>query len=530
MPPSRNFHRSWHWRSSFTSPYSVRGGINQPRTTTSSDSQRALNSTASLSSSPYNVVSAHDHQGLSTIFPPTPPPSQESAGENRNKRLHDDSLPSRKYHSNQSGYLQGETQAQYQHDGGKPQLFDGEGKSGGFWSPSPSPLAPSQEESEEEEIYHYQFPTPSPHVLSQEESAKDEGHSAASSIVPPKVGDAFKTLMDSKTVRQDLEAHSLPTKDADEQSLVTEYGDQYVAQQRRESHLVPMKMRKMSLLDNMSASTRERLASYVTKVFESIQDIKHDSNRCWLRPNTNKEGRVRTAISWRDRESFGTTRLQSITVEFGVVIKLLNESMSPAERQGWINEESHHLSHLCGNASCCNPKHHIIEAGAINFNRKNCHNRRFGGPKAAYVVCRHEPPCLYRTEAGIEYQPKTALGEMKEIKQFRQSTLSFSATKSSKTANPSEPTISLDSSSQFKSKADGGKTSPLDKPIELQRCSWAKADFCDLQQVHSDIRKMSLAELDTFRRLVQREQRALSPSDKLEVEMSIFKRKVELWN
>ncbi|KAK7511749.1 uncharacterized protein IWZ02DRAFT_436703 [Phyllosticta citriasiana] len=357
-----------------------------------------------------------------------PPPSREYAGETRNKRLHDDSLPSRKYHSKQSGYLQGETQAQYQHDEGKPSLFDGEGISGGFWSPSPSPQAPSQEESEEEEIYHYQFPTPSPHVLSQEESAKDEGHSAASAIVPPKVGDAFKTLMDSKTVRQDLEAHSLPTKDADEQSFVTEYGDPSSSRSKTSS---------TSRIDAGCASTPTR------KGETELQSVGGTGSHS------------------------GPQGCSSITVEFGVVIKLLNESMSPAERQGWINEESHHLSHLCGNASCCNPKHHIIEAGAINFSRKNCQNRRLGGSKAAYVVCRHEPPCLYRTEAGIQYQPKTALGKVKETKQLRQTTLSFSATKSSKTANPSKPTTSLDYSYQSMSKGGGGKTSPLDKPIEL---------------------------------------------------------------
>ena len=59
--------------------------------------------------------------------------------------------------------------------------------------------------------------------------------------------------------------------------------------------------------------------------------------------------------------------------------------MTEGQRLGYINE-AWHLSHLCGNWTCCNWKHFTVEPGVVNVGRNSCFMYAGG--------CNHEPRCM----------------------------------------------------------------------------------------------------------------------------------------
>ncbi|KAK8176760.1 hypothetical protein BC567DRAFT_227820 [Phyllosticta citribraziliensis] len=187
--------------------------------------------------------------------------------------------------------------------------------------------------------------------------------------------------------------------------------------------------------------------------------------------------------------------------------------MTPSEREGWVND-AYHLSHLCGNATCCNPAHHVIESATANGTRKACHNRRRGGPNAYYLVCKHDPPCLFRTTDGAVYVPKTVKGEVQDTKPLRQATLSFGVTKSEKVANPSKALMSLDSPLEDVAKDVQDTASSEYRLDELKRRPKTKTEPSlqsrDLFQLKREIESMNTVELLRLQRQLRQESREMT--------------------
>ncbi|KAF1983872.1 hypothetical protein K402DRAFT_456338 [Aulographum hederae CBS 113979] len=78
-------------------------------------------------------------------------------------------------------------------------------------------------------------------------------------------------------------------------------------------------------------------------------------------------------------------RKRGLTLQFGTMALLLQDRLTDELKEAYINNG--HLSHLCGNWSCCNLNHLTIEPGPVNFSRNKCF------PKHG-ELCVHQPPCM----------------------------------------------------------------------------------------------------------------------------------------
>lgn len=105
---------------------------------------------------------------------------------------------------------------------------------------------------------------------------------------------------------------------------------------------------------------------------------------CWIHPNKpNKKGYVQVA---KDSSKKVYTHHLAVRMVSG-------SNAVPTDR-------SQNVSHLCGNASCCNPEHLVVESAEENHARKNCRVVRSvtcpcGCQHTFDVsVCAHTPPCI----------------------------------------------------------------------------------------------------------------------------------------
>ena len=94
---------------------------------------------------------------------------------------------------------------------------------------------------------------------------------------------------------------------------------------------------------------------------------------CWLHPyppppkhNGRARGTITFKYHWRD--ALGA---HSLAVNLGIVVLLVESSLTEAQKEGYVNDKWH-LSHLCGNWTCCNWRHLTVEAGSINISRNAC--------------------------------------------------------------------------------------------------------------------------------------------------------------
>ncbi|TVY60910.1 hypothetical protein LSUE1_G009866, partial [Lachnellula suecica] len=124
---------------------------------------------------------------------------------------------------------------------------------------------------------------------------------------------------------------------------------------------------------------------------EWLLDPFREDDDCWLHPNPPPArrgasgqqlpcGTISKVFQWQDQKGRHT-----LVVNYGIVCKLLYYDMTKQQKDGFINR-SFHVSHLCGNWTCINPVHTVIEPGEVNISRNNCFSHRSG--------CLHNPPCL----------------------------------------------------------------------------------------------------------------------------------------
>lgn len=105
---------------------------------------------------------------------------------------------------------------------------------------------------------------------------------------------------------------------------------------------------------------------------------------CWIHPNKpNDKGYVQIA---KDSDKKVYTHHLAVRMVFG-------SDAVPKDR-------NRNVSHLCNNASCCNPDHLVVESSDDNHARKNCPvSRQVTCPcgcnhSFAVSVCSHTPPCI----------------------------------------------------------------------------------------------------------------------------------------
>ena len=131
---------------------------------------------------------------------------------------------------------------------------------------------------------------------------------------------------------------------------------------------------------------KERMKKCVHDVYRLFDAMRSDQD-CWLHPsppparnNGRPMGKIQCKFSWTD--SSGNHKL---TVNVGFVALIVERQLTEEQMKGYVNE-SWHLSHLCGNWTCCNWRHMTVESGRINNSRNQCF------PSVGH--CSHEPPCM----------------------------------------------------------------------------------------------------------------------------------------
>lgn len=151
--------------------------------------------------------------------------------------------------------------------------------------------------------------------------------------------------------------------------------------------------------DTMDISNRKRHFIYtpgdglkylMKKFLHDVYGLFDDSRskgECWLHPsppapriNGRPLGIIQRQFTWKD--SSGKHRL---SVNFGIVALIIEHHLTEEQMEGFVNE-SWHLSHLCGNWTCCNWRHMTVESGRINISRNQCF------PVATH--CSHDPTCM----------------------------------------------------------------------------------------------------------------------------------------
>ena len=96
--------------------------------------------------------------------------------------------------------------------------------------------------------------------------------------------------------------------------------------------------------------------------------------------NGDPVGSIKYKFIWDD-----TSGKHKLCVNFGIVALLIKHHLTKEQMDGYVNH-SWHLSHLCGNWTCCNWRHLTVESGSINISRNQCF------PRATH--CPHDPPCM----------------------------------------------------------------------------------------------------------------------------------------
>ena len=143
--------------------------------------------------------------------------------------------------------------------------------------------------------------------------------------------------------------------------------------------------RKQYFMYTPGDAIKEKMKKYIHDVYR-LFDRMHSDGDCWLHPsppalsNGRPMGRIQCVFVWTD--SSGSHRL---TVNVGLVALIVEGQLAEEQMRGYVNE-SWHLSHLCGNWTCCNWRHMTVECGRINVSRNQCF--RSAGH------CSHQPPCM----------------------------------------------------------------------------------------------------------------------------------------
>ena len=148
---------------------------------------------------------------------------------------------------------------------------------------------------------------------------------------------------------------------------------------------LPVSNRKRSFIYTPDDGTKEKMRQVVHDVNKLFNLCSEDD--CWLHPspppartNGRPMGTIHCNFVWKD--SVGKQRLR---VNVGIVALVIECQLTEEQMEGYV-KESWHLSHLCGNWTCCNWRHMTVENGRTNISRNQCFRDA--------THCSHDPPCM----------------------------------------------------------------------------------------------------------------------------------------
>ena len=130
------------------------------------------------------------------------------------------------------------------------------------------------------------------------------------------------------------------------------------------------------------------MKKYLLDIYNLLDGSRSIYN-CWLHPspppnrmNGRSMGTIQRHFAWE-----GSSGKQSLTVNIGIVALIIEDQLIEEQKEGYV-KESWHLSHLCGNWTCCNWRHMTVESGPVNNSRNMCFK--------SDSRCQHDPPCMKR--------------------------------------------------------------------------------------------------------------------------------------
>lgn len=143
--------------------------------------------------------------------------------------------------------------------------------------------------------------------------------------------------------------------------------------------------RKRHFMYNPTDAMTGKMKKYVHDFYRLFDGMR--SENCWLHPcppapcrNGRPRGTIQCGFVWKDAS--GDHKLK---VNFGFVALIVRNQITEEQMKGYV-KESWHLSHLCGNWTCCNWRHMTVESGRINNSRNQCF--------PSHGHCSHKPQCM----------------------------------------------------------------------------------------------------------------------------------------
>ena len=149
---------------------------------------------------------------------------------------------------------------------------------------------------------------------------------------------------------------------------------------------IDLSNRKRHFMYTPDRGMKAKAKKYIRKLYKLFDDLNSEDN-CWLHPsppqackNGRPPGKIQCQFAWVD-----SSGKHSLNVNVGIVALAIECQLTEEQMEGYVNE-AWHLSHLCGNWTCCNWWHMTVESGRINNSRNQC----FPDP----TQCSHDPPCM----------------------------------------------------------------------------------------------------------------------------------------
>lgn len=147
---------------------------------------------------------------------------------------------------------------------------------------------------------------------------------------------------------------------------------------------LPIEERKAFFIHTPTSALTSAMSRFVAEVYAALPSFREE-DECWLHPSPPRGyGRPKGCLSrlfyWTDEGG-----RHKLDINFGIIALIVDSCLTEKQEEGWITN-SWHLSHLCGNWTCCNWRHFTVEPGKVNISRNACFMYRSG--------CVHEPQCM----------------------------------------------------------------------------------------------------------------------------------------
>ena len=154
---------------------------------------------------------------------------------------------------------------------------------------------------------------------------------------------------------------------------------------RKPRNSLSVEDRKRFFIETPCRTLEWKMEEWVSAIYKGLKVARTDEE-CWLHPcppapkrNGRANGTIQRRFSWRNGKS------HTLNINFGIVALMVKDLLTKDQKEGFVNK-GWHLSHLCGNWTCCNWHHHTVEPGATNIKRNACFRHDDG--------CLHQPPCM----------------------------------------------------------------------------------------------------------------------------------------